>query len=170
MSSMQLDLDGTSSPPERVVRKGFCGCGCGARVAGRSRYVDGAHRQRAYRAHVKREMERAGLPPLPSLRAAGVTRSTAARNGDAQTAGNGALPARRKPSGLQLSFWKAQRALERFLEAHDAEAPRNLSLAILSGALSDRQREQLHERKRAKRAPTLTVAEQREALERELDL
>ena len=92
---------------------------------------------------------------------------TTPRNGDAQTAGNDGLTRGRKPSGLQVSFWKAQAALELFLEANGAEAPRNLSLSILAGALSDRQREQLHERKRAKRAPGLTVAEQRATLERD---
>jgi hypothetical protein len=69
-----------------------------------------------------------------------------------------------KPSGLQVSFWKAQRALEEWLETHvEGSIPaRNLSVGILTSALSDRQREQLHERKRARQAPTLTVAEQRE--------
>lgn len=76
---------------------------------------------------------------------------------------------RPKPSGLQISFWKAQRLLELYFEIENpgAIAPRNLSLQILERALSEKQRDELHARKRAKRAPTLTIAEQREALERE---
>ncbi len=74
-----------------------------------------------------------------------------------------------KPSGLQISFWKAQQALEQWLEEYvrDVPAPHNLAVQILEQAMSDKQRDELHARKRAKRAPTLTVAEQREALERE---
>jgi hypothetical protein len=72
-----------------------------------------------------------------------------------------------KPSGLQISFWKAQKAVEDFLALHDVIAARNMSLRILEGSLSDKQREQLHARKRAKRAATLTVVEQRELLDRE---
>lgn len=74
---------------------------------------------------------------------------------------------RSKPSGLQISFWKAQKALEDYLDLRGASAPRNRSIAILEEALSDKQRDELHSRKRAKRAVTLTVAQQREALERE---
>jgi hypothetical protein len=64
---------------------------------------------------------------------------------------------------LQVSFWKAQRTLEVFLEMHEVEAPRNVAVSILAGALSDRQRQELHKRKRASRPPELTVAEQRAA-------
>ena len=74
---------------------------------------------------------------------------------------------RRRSSGLQVSFWKAQQALEGWLVIYtDAPAPRNLAVAILEDALSDRQLGELHARKRAKRAPTLSIAEQREAFER----
>jgi hypothetical protein len=52
-----------------------------------------------------------------------------------------------KPSGLQVSFWRAQRALEDLLLIHDTPAPRNLAISILENALSDRQRTELHARK-----------------------
>lgn len=74
----------------------------------------------------------------------------------------------RKPSGLQISYRKAQVALERWIEIYtDAPAPRNLSVRILENALSEKQRDELHARKRAKRAPTLTLAEQREQLDQQ---
>lgn len=151
MSAVQLHLDGSQSPPEPVVRKGWCGCGCGGRVAGRSRFVNGAHRQRAYRARVKREMERAGLPPSPSLRVAKVARGTSERNGDAQIARNGPQTRRAKPSGLQLAYYRAVAVVAAILEP-DGELPGvavREAEEILRPALSDRQRARLEEREAA---------------------
>jgi hypothetical protein len=121
----------------------FCACPCKASLDGMkptARYATAACRTRHYR---ERKLAGEQTPRVTSQR-----RNT-------------------KPSGLQISFWKAQKALEDFLGLHDATAPRNLSLRILEDALSDKQRHELHARKRAKRAPTLTVAEQRDALEQE---
>jgi hypothetical protein len=117
----QLHLDGSESPPEPVIRKGFCRCGCGDRVEGFMEYRP-AHRQRAYRRRVKAEMERAGLPASPSLRAAGVSRGTTARNGDAPAVRNGALRPRSR-SGLQVSYRKAVEAACRAIVAwHNGQA------------------------------------------------
>ena len=133
----QLHLDGREQS-ERV-----CRCGCGRSLEGMRKdaiYASSSCRALIYR----RDRGIVGYRPVKAV-----------LNG--------------KPSGLQVSFWKAQGALQEWLEQYvpDARAPRNLSVSILTDALSERQREQLHERKRAKRAPALTVAEQREAYERQ---
>jgi hypothetical protein len=54
----QLTIDGTEGEPA-APREGFCACLCGEPVKDR-KFVNGAHRQRAYRARVKAEMERVG--------------------------------------------------------------------------------------------------------------
>lgn len=139
MTPAQLHLDGR----EQSAR--VCACGCGASLDGMRRdaiWVSRAHAVRWGRSN-----------PGKSLK-------------DAHSANKGRTQTRDRPSGLQVSFWKAQRALEEFLDLHDVRAARNLSVSILAEGLSDRQRTLLHERKRAKRAPTLTVAEQREAYQR----
>jgi hypothetical protein len=158
VKAVQLEIDG-APPPEPVLREGFCACGCGEAVNGR-KFVSGAHRQRAYRARVKAEMERVGLPASPSLRAAGMSRPTPPRNGDAENAGK---QPQRGRSGMQVSFPKAVAILEDFFDDSGYAYTHRLAVKLLAAALSDRQREQLRERKRACQAPTLTVAEQRDA-------
>lgn len=141
----QLHLDGSQSPPEPVIRKGFSRCGCGDRVEGFMEYKP-AHRQRAYRRRVKAEMERAGLPASPSLRAAGVTRGTTRRNGDAPEPRNGALRSR---SGLQVSYRKAVEALAEHFISRGEPYPYVLARNIVKSTLSPRQQEILNEREQA---------------------
>jgi hypothetical protein len=138
----QLHLDGSESPPAPVIRKGFCRCGCGERVEGMMEYWP-AHRQRAYRRRVKAEMERAGLPASPSLRAAGVTRGTTARNGDGENVGNGALRSR---SGLQVSYRKAVEVLAEHFISRGEVYPYVLARNIVKSTLSPRQRQILQAR------------------------
>lgn len=104
-----------------------------------------AHRQRAYRRRVKAEMERAGLPASPSLRAAGVSRGTTARNGDGERAASGA----QTRSGLQVSYRKTLLALEDHLTSRGELYPQILARNILKECLSPRQREILNEREQA---------------------
>lgn len=144
--SSQLAIDGTESEPEPIILEGFCKCGCGERVEGRMQYKD-SHRQRAYRRRVKAEMERVGLPALPSLRAAGVSRPTQDRNGDAQSGQNGP---QRTRSGLQVSYRKAAAQVAAIFVSQGEPADDALSLAehMLAPALSPRQREVLDQRQR----------------------
>lgn len=127
----QLAIDGSEQVPPLVFGDGLCGCGCGASLVGRSaraKYVDRNHAQAAYRQRVKREMERVGLPALPSLRAAGVSRPTIDHNGDAENVQKRAV--RRKPSGAQVSYFKAIDVLSRELDIDPAEIRCALRLAL----------------------------------------
>jgi hypothetical protein len=75
---------------------------------------------------------------------------------------------RARPSGWQMSFWKAQGKLEEHFISRGEPFPYRLSVNILADALSDRQRAQLRKCIPAvKLAPTLTIAEQRRLYERE---
>ncbi len=144
----QLTIDGTP-PPEPVIRDGFCGCGCGERVIDRL-YLMPSHRQRAYRRRVRVEMERVGLPASPSLRAAGVSRPTGSRNGDAE---NGGKQPQRRRSGLQVSAPKMADVVAELLASHTytltLEECRDIAEQEVRRALSARQREVLEQRERA---------------------
>lgn len=144
--SGQLAIDGTESQPEPIIRDGLCACGCDEEVGVGMKYKNGAHRQRAYRRRVKAEMERVGLPPLPSLRAAGVSRPTNGRNGDAPVARKGA---QRSRSGLQVSYHKAVEHVADSLEV--VIGPRATAVRVaehtLAKALSPRQRARLEQQR-----------------------
>lgn len=146
----QLAIDGTEETPEPVIRDGFCKCGCGDEVGFGMQYKNGAHRQRAYRRRVKAEMERVGLPPLPSLRAAGVSRPTDERNGDVPQARKGAPRSR---SGLQVSYPKAIKAAIALAERIETCGGDRDELAgqFMEDALSPRQREVLQQRQERNR-------------------
>lgn len=139
--TVQLALDGSETVPEPVIRKGYCGCGCGEQVSGRSLYVNPAHRQCEYRKRVKREMEHAGLPAAPSLRVARMSRGTSEDNGDAQMGQNGS---QRSRSGVQISYHKAFKALTSETDLYDEQIER-----ALKSALPERQRVLLEEREAA---------------------
>lgn len=111
-------------------------------------YRDRNCRQRAYRARVKAEMERVGLPASPSLRAARVSRPTTTHNGDAEI--DRKRPLRGKPSGAQLSYWKARRTLAEDYrrDGYTWEAAVAKAEHVLNPALPTRQREQLSQRER----------------------
>lgn len=102
-----------------------CACGCGRPLEGMRSdavYASGACRTRHWKA-------RQGITGIRYLKAS--------QNGSSGR------------SGLQVSFWRAQRALEEWLEAHDVRSPRGMSIEILEGAMPARQRARLQERKRA---------------------
>ena len=90
-------------------------------------------------------MERAGLPPSPSLRVAKVTRRTSERNGDAQIDRSDPQKRQSKPSGLQVSYYKALRQLTDALPL-----PQHVIIErALAAALSESQRQLLERREAA---------------------
>jgi hypothetical protein len=122
-----------------------CGCPCKASIdhlGERAKYLDANHGMRAYRARVKAEMQRVGLPPSPSLRAARVSRPTTDPNGESQKPRN--TPQKGKPSGLQVSYYKLLGIVQDELNMEREHAE-----ALLERALSARQREQLDQRRAA---------------------
>jgi hypothetical protein len=97
-------------------------------------------------------MERVNLPASPSLRAARVPRATTTHNGDAQISRKRALNG--KPSGAQVSYWKARRTLaeEYRRDGYTWEAAVAKAERVLNPVLSTRQREQLDQRSERKAA------------------
>jgi hypothetical protein len=132
---------------ERRPAKRMCGCPCKKSIdhlALSAKYINPAHGQRAYRLRVKAEMERVGLPPLPSLRAAGVSRPTTHPNGE--TENDRKRPLSRKPSGAQVSYFKL------VSDIPDEPMSKEEVERWITSKLSARQREQLNQRSERKAA------------------
>lgn len=130
----------------------FCECGCGQRLANdatsRTRYVDGRHRQHAYRERRNRELEAAGIPVRLSLRTARAARATSVRNGDAQTD----VTRPRSRSGLQVSYRKvldlvACVIVEQYEQPVPDETARVWAEDLVRPLLPQRQRDRLEARR-----------------------
>lgn len=136
---------------ERVER-GVCGCGCGKQLPvrrnARKLFVDKTHGQRAYRQRVHAACEAAGLPCRVSLQQVRASNGTRDGNGDRHSARN-TVQTRSKPSGLQVSFWKAVDVLAAALQhraGYSETRARRWAVQLLAPALSDLQRQQLADR------------------------
>jgi hypothetical protein len=132
----QLGIDGQEQP-DRV-----CACRCGRSLEGKRR--DAVWYSRACAVRWARSN------PGKSLYVA-------------RSANKGQTRTRRSRSGLQVSYRRMVDVLEDLFTYQGLDYPRTRAVNAVRYALSDRQKALLTERKRAQRAPTLTVAEQRQA-------
>lgn len=117
MTPTQLEIDGQDSP-ERV-----CACGCGLSLEGMRRdavWYSRAHAVRWCRAHHGKSL-------------------LAARK-----ANRGRTRTRRKPSGAQVSYFKAIDEVAATLRVYGVGEARSVAMATLSRALPDRQRARLN--------------------------
>jgi hypothetical protein len=124
----------------------ICQCGCEASIADRSActlYLNGTHRQRAYRRKVLEALRNAHLPTALSLaEARKVSSPTNPRNGDADDQPQRAR--RTKPTSARPALGKATTEVAEFFGVDEATAQ-----IPLVRALSPKQQATLQERQNA---------------------